>query len=105
MKNISIILLDKDTDTILTDGSMNLPSSTFDEQQISGFDAALKLLSEMGYECCAMTRVFNSESKEIWQALSFAEMLNFEGNNFEHQWIATNFVDHEAKQRQLMENQ
>lgn len=105
MKNISIILLDKNTDTILTDGNMNLPSSTFDEQQISGFDAAVDLLHSCGYECCAMTRVFNSGDKEIWQALAFTESLNFDGHNFENQWIATNFVDHEAKQNQLVENQ
>lgn len=93
MKKISIAIYDADSDMIITDDNLKLPSITIDEQQVSGFDAALDILNSLGVECCMMGRVHFDEELEIWQPLKYGDKLEFDGHDKNLQWTAVNFVD------------
>lgn len=97
MKLIQVVLFDPANEEILSVGDLDLPSMEIDEQHKDSFEAAQEVLAKFGYECCAMSRIFNNEKTEIWQALDVAEMLDFEGIQMTMewipQWLAEDFVD------------
>jgi hypothetical protein len=92
MKKISVVLYNKESDTVLTDDLLRLPSIEVADEQ-SSFDVALDVLRSIGVECCMMQRLFNSDELEIWQALKYKECLDVELDSGSMQLTSSGFVD------------
>lgn len=91
-KLIQVIVYDTESDTLLSVGDLEFPSISIDDQT-TPFDGACKVLNNLGIDACVLVAVYKSDEGEIWQALHFAEMQDFEGEIPDIKWIAPEFVD------------